>query len=300
MERPVEIHQLNIFLAVLETSSLTQAGARLCLSPGAVSMQIHSLADELGTELFVKAGRRLRPTPSAYRLAERARAVIQQMRLLEQDFESDPSKDQRPFHFATGATTLIHRLGKPLRLLRKRFPHNEIRVTVAATEEMVAGLLERRFDLCLISLPYNEKGLRVLPLFEEELLGLRPSPHRVKSSNVCTIQPTELAKVPFLLYPRRSNMRSIIDEFFERIGISPRVVLEADDTEAIKRLVECGFGYSILPQFALRGPMKFYQTFRVAGQRPVRRQALAMAQTAYPRALTDSIAGFLQATLAHA
>ena len=118
----MEIHRLQIFLTVLETSSLTQAAAKLCLSPGAVSMQLHSLADELGTELFSKTGRRLTPTPAAYRLAERAWAVIQQVRLLQQDFRSDSGEDRRPFHFATGATTLIHRLGKPLRLLRKRYP----------------------------------------------------------------------------------------------------------------------------------------------------------------------------------
>jgi DNA-binding transcriptional LysR family regulator len=296
----LEIHRLRIFLAMLETSSLTQAAARLCLSPGAVSMQLHSLAEELGTELFIKTGRRLTPTPAAYRLADRARAVIEQVRLLEQDFERDPSKDPRPFHFATGATTLIHRLGRPLRLLRKKYPHNEIRVMVAATEEIVAGVLDRRFDLGLISLPFPEQGLKILPLFDEELLGLRPSPHRVRSTIIGTVQPSELARVPFLLYPRRSNMRSMIDRFFQEIGVSPRVLLEADDTEAIKRLVESGFGYSMLPQFALRGPMKFYETFRVAGHRLVRRQALAMAQTAYPRALTESIAGFLQSALAKA
>jgi DNA-binding transcriptional LysR family regulator len=93
-------------------------------------------------------------------------------------------------------------------------------------------------------------------------------------------------------------MRSIIDRFFEEIGLDPRVIMEADDTEAIKRLVESGFGYSILPQFALRGRMRFYQTFRVAGRRLVRHQALAMARTEYPRALTESIAAFLQSALA--
>jgi hypothetical protein len=74
--------------------------------------------------------------------------------------------------------------------------------------------------------------------------------------------------------------------------------MEADDTEAIKRMVECGFGYSILPQFALRGRPSRFQTLRVAGHRLVRLQALATAQTDYPRALTSSIAGFLINALA--
>jgi DNA-binding transcriptional LysR family regulator len=66
--------------------------------------------------------------------------------------------------------------------------------------------------------------------------------------------------------------------------------MEADDTEAIKRLVESGFGYSMLPEFSLRGQSRFLELFRVAGHRLVRRQALAMPRTEYPRALTQSIA----------
>ena len=292
----MDIHQLELFLAVMESSSVTRAAEKVYLSPGAISVQIHSLSEELRTELFVRSGKRIVPTPNAFRLAEHARKVIEQFREIHHAFETDPGKDARPFHFATGATTLIHRLGRPLRLVRKRFPQTEMSVTVAATEEIVAGLLDRRFDLGLISLPYPEEKLRIFPLFDEELLGLRPLAARTLAKTTVTLQPAALAHVPFLLYPKRSNMRSIIDRFFREAGVSLRVVMEADDTEAIKRLVEAGFGYSILPQFALRGA-KLFQTFRVAGGRLVRKQALAMAQTTCPRPLTESIAKLLQTAL---
>jgi DNA-binding transcriptional LysR family regulator len=294
----MEIRQIETFLAVLDLSSVTRAAEAVGLSPGAVSMQIHQLADELSTDLFVKSGRGLAPTPAALQLAGRAHALMEQVRLIHRDFRTDPANDRRPFHLATGATTLIHRLGKPLRLLRTRYPDNEIRVTVSATEETVKGLLERRFDLGLISLPFENKGLTIIPLFDEELLGLRPSSQRVRSSSISVVRASELSKAPFLLYPKRSNMRTIIDRFFREIGVTPKVILEADDTEAIKRLVESGFGWSVLPQFALRGPMKFYQPFRVAGSRLIRRQALAMVSTEHPRALTESIAEFLRTSLA--
>jgi DNA-binding transcriptional LysR family regulator len=92
-------------------------------------------------------------------------------------------------------------------------------------------------------------------------------------------------------------MRSVIDAFFERIGIHPRIIMEADDTEAIKRLVESGFGYSILPEFSLRGQARFVELFRVAGHKLARRQALATARTEYPRALTETIARILHDAL---
>ena len=294
----MDIRQLEIFLAVIEYSSVTRTAEKLYLSPGAVSLQLHNLAAELRTELFVRSGRRIVPTEQAFRLAAHAREVMRKVKDIEQDFTNSADADARPFHFATGATTLIHRLGSPLRLLRKRFPHADIHVTVAATEAIVAGLLDRRYDLGLISLPWPQQDLNIVPLFEEELLLLRPAKQPVTGNAVLTVTPSELDGAPFLLYPTTSNMRLMIDRFFGELGISPRVVMEADDTEAIKRMVEAGFGYSMLPQFALRGRGARFQTLRVTGHRLSRQQALAMPKTEYPRALTSSIAEMLRLSLA--
>jgi DNA-binding transcriptional LysR family regulator len=293
----MDVHQLELFLAVMDSPSMTRAAERIHLSPGAVSLQLRNLAEELRTDLFVRRGKRLIPTPAALRLAEHAKEVVKMMSRIHQEFEDDVSKDARPFLFATGVTTLIYQLGRPLRELRKRFPNAEIRLTVGVTEEMVAGLLDRRFDLALISLPIAEDNLKVLPLFDEELLVVRPSANKVGRGHVSTMRASELSGVPFLLYPRRSNVRLVIDHFFKEIGVVPRVLMEADDTEAIKRLVESGFGYSILPEHALRGRSHFFQKSRVQGHRLTRSLALAMAQTDCPRKLTESIATFLRAAL---
>jgi DNA-binding transcriptional LysR family regulator len=293
----VDIHQLQLFLAVMDSPSMTAAAERIHLSPGAVSLQLHNLADELRAELFVRRGKRLIPTPAAQRLAERAREVVRMMSQIQQDFENDLAKDTRPFEFATGVTTLIYQLGRPLRQLRENYPKADIRVTVGVTEEMVAGLHERRFDLVLISLPIAEQDLKLIPLFDEELLVVRPSVNNVVTGRIGSIRPAELADVPFLLYPKRSNMRRVIDSFFKEINIVPRVAMEADDTEAIKRLVESGFGSSILPEHAVSDKSRFFQKFRIEGHRLKRSLALATARTDCPRKLTESIAKFLHDAL---
>ena len=293
----MDVHQLKLFLAVMDSPSMTRAAEKIHLSPGAVSLQLHNLADELHTELFVRRGKRLIPTPAALRLAERAKEVVKLMGHIQQEFENDVTKDMRPFHFATGVTTLIYQLGRPLRQLRARFPQAEIRITVGVTEEMVAGLLDRRFDLALISLPVPEDNLQIIPLFDEELLIIRPSMKKTATSHIGSLRPAELENVPFLLYPKRSNVRRVIDGFFKEIGVQPKAQMEADDTEAIKRLVESGFGYSILPEHALRGRSHFFQKFRVEGRRLTRELALAMVRTDSPRKLTESIANFLREAL---
>ncbi len=293
----MDVRQLELFLAVMEYSSVTRAAEKVNLSPGAVSLRLQNLAACLRADLFVRTGKRLVPTPAALRLAELAKTVVRQMRQIEQEFENNPASDTRPFYLATGATTLIHRLGAPLRALRREYPNTPVKITVSSTEEMVAGLHDRRFDLALISLPLEDENLTILPLFEEELLILKPSAARVRGWHVGTMETAELASAQFLLYPGRSNMRAMIDRFFREIALTPRVIMEADDTEAIKRLVEAGFGYSILPEYALRSQPRFFRTFRVAGRRLVRQQALASVRAQHPRALTASIARFLQNAL---
>jgi LysR family nitrogen assimilation transcriptional regulator len=293
----VDLWQLELLLAVLNSSSMTKAAEKVHLSPAAVSLQLQKLSAELRTDLFVRSGKKLLPTPAALRLAEQARSVLNQVRDMQEEFKNDPGKDARPFHFATGATTLIYRLGDPLRRLRKQYPQTEFHVTVAATEEMVTGLIDRQFDLALISLPVANLKLNIIPLFDEELLLLRPSPAYVRSHAIGRIPPADLSDKPFLLYPKQSNMRSIIDRFFVDNGVAPRVVMEASDTEVIKRLVECGFGYSILPESALRRQPKLFHTMRIGDHRLIRRQALAMVKTEYPRALTQAVSAFLQNSL---
>jgi DNA-binding transcriptional LysR family regulator len=293
----MDIHQLELFLAVMESPSMTRAAEKVFLSPGAVSLQLHNLADELHTELFVRSGKRLIPTPAAVRLAEHAKDLIKRMGQIKQEFENDLATDTRPFHFATGVTTLIYQLGKPLRQLRKQYPKAEIRVSVNVTEETVAGLHDRRFDLGLISLPVPEENLKIIPLFDEELMIVRPSSSKVRGHQTGSVRVAELTRVPFLLYPRGTVLRVLIDHFFKDIGVSPKVVMEAEDTEAIKRLVESGFGYSILPEHALRRRTGFFQTFRVDGHPITRSLALAMVQTDYPRKLTVSIAESLRTML---
>jgi len=293
----MDIYQLELFLAVMNSPSMTRAAEKVYLSPGAVSLQLHNLAEELHAELFVRNGKRLIPTAAAMRLAEHAKTMINLRDHIRQEFENDLTKDTRVFHFATGVTTLIYQLGKPLRQLRKQYPIADIRVTVGTTEQIVSGLHNRQFDLGLVSLPVAEENLTIMPLFDEELLILRPSAKKVHGTQIGWMRPSELARVPFLLYPRHTVLRVLMDRFFRDIGVTPRVVMEAEDTEAIKRLVESGFGYSILPEHALRQRTRFFHTYRVNGHRLGRTLALAMVRTEYPRKLTLSIAESLEKML---
>ncbi len=92
-------------------------------------------------------------------------------------------------------------------------------------------------------------------------------------------------------------MRTLIEHFLDGLHLKRRVIMEAADTEAIKRLVETGFGYSMLPEWALKESGRCFRAARIEGHKLVRRQSLAMPLTAQPRALTEAVAAFLRDAL---
>jgi hypothetical protein len=105
-----DIHQLELFLAVLDSPSMTRAAEKVFLSPGAVSLQLHKLTAR-------RAVRAERETADSYASGATSGRTCQTLvKLTSQiklESENDLTRDTRPFHFATGVTTLIYQLGRP-------------------------------------------------------------------------------------------------------------------------------------------------------------------------------------------
>src|SRR5207237_3068335 len=78
----METRQLAAFCAVVERRSFSQAAERLGVTQPAVSLQIRSLEQRLGTQLLDRSGRRVEPTEAGLRLyasAQRMLALEQQL-----------------------------------------------------------------------------------------------------------------------------------------------------------------------------------------------------------------------------
>lgn len=286
----MELRQLETFRIVMATMSMTEAARRVHLSPAAVSLHIKHLSDELGADLFTRVGNKLVPTSAAKRMHQHLGALMDMLHTIREDFPPEAECDSRPFVLGTGPTTLIYQLRGPLTHLRKRFPRNEILVHVAPTQDIIYELEWKQIDLGIVSLPVDAPTVRLTPLFKEEMLVLmnaRAAPKHGKSISV-----RDLANIPMILYSRGSSTRTLIDEMMQKHRLSLRVTMEADDTEAIKKLVEAGFGASILPEKALhKSPLT--RPFRIQGEQLFREIAFATPVNAHPRLLTTVITDYL-------
>lgn len=290
----MELRQLETFRVVMTTLNMTTAAGEVNLSPPAVSLQIKRLSEELGAELFIRKGPKVMPTLAAKRLDERLATLMNVLQAIHEDFPPEIDHDNRPFVLETGLTTLVYQLRKPIGELRQKFPRNDIQVRIGTTESIIENLQHKHVDLGLVSLPLQAPRIRLTPLFKEEMLVLM---NRRKAAGYGkTLSLKELADIPMILYSSGANTREIIERMARRHELSLRVVMEMDNTEAIKKLVEAGFGASILPEGALRNSPSI-RKFRIKGERLYREVAFATALSASPRKLTAAVFDFLSKRL---
>jgi DNA-binding transcriptional LysR family regulator len=291
----MELRQLETFRIVMATLSMTEAAKRVYLSPAAVSLQMKRLSDELGADLFTRVGNKLVPTSAAKRMHQHLGSLMDMVHTIREDFPHDAMCDSRPFVLGTGPTTLIYQLREPLSHLRKQFPRNEILVHVAPTQDIIYELEWKQIDLGIVSLPVDAPTVRITPLFKEEMLVLMNA--RAAPKNGKSVRLKDLSNMPMILYSRGSSTRTLIDAMMQRHKVSLRVTMEADDTEAIKKLVEAGFGASILPEKALHNS-PLLRTFRIQGEQLYREIAFATPVNVHPRRLTTAITDYLERRLA--
>ena len=274
----------------MATLSMTEAAKQVHLSPAAVSLHIKHLSEELGADLFTRVGNKLVPTSAAQRMHQHLGPLMDLLHTIREDFPLDAECDSRPFILGTGPTTLIYQLRQSLRQLRKRFPRNKILVHVGPTQDIIYELEWKQIDLGIVSLPVESRAVHVTPLFKEEMLVIMNA--RDATTRGRTLSLKSLANIPMILYSRASNTRTIIDETMRKHGLSLQVTMEAEDTEAIKRLVEAGFGASILPEKALHNS-PLIRRFRIEGVQLFREIAFATPANVHPRRLTAAIADYL-------
>lgn len=72
----MNLKQLQAFIEVIETGSVSEAARRLHRSQPAVSSLIASLEDDLGMPLFIRSGMRLHPAPEAHFLLREAKDIL--------------------------------------------------------------------------------------------------------------------------------------------------------------------------------------------------------------------------------
>jgi DNA-binding transcriptional LysR family regulator len=245
----MDLRQLEIVRAVAEKGSFTAAARALNVSQSAVSRQILMLEEELGEPLFLRLGRKVRPTAAGATLLDLSHRVLTDVRETTAGIVEQHEHLAGTLHLGGGMTVCLHVFPALLKEFRRRHRNVDVTLTTGATPMLLERLRGGALDVGLLTLPVEGADLVQTPVMREELLLVMPPSHRLAALR--RVRPTDLVGQRWVLFERGSSTRRVIDEMMQREAIRPRIVLETDNAEILKALTAIGLGLTILPYQAL-------------------------------------------------
>lgn len=166
----LDLNLLRVFDAVMEQRSVVRAGARLGLSPSAVSHALNRLRGLMGDRLFLRERDGMRPTPLAAEIGPEIHDTILRLRLLLGHAEFHPGESARQFAIAgsdySSAIILPHLLKK----IAKAAPSVELRVLSTAVSNVAEELDAGRVDMAIGVFVERDSRFEALRLSDIDLV----------------------------------------------------------------------------------------------------------------------------------
>ncbi len=260
-------HHLLYFWTVAREGSVARAAARLSLAQPTVSAQVRALEDALGEPLFTRTGRRLVLTDVGRVVLRYADEIFATGRELLDAVRGRPTG--RPIRFAVGVADALPKM-IAYRLLEPAW-HLDEPVQVVCREDkperLLALLSLHELDIVLSDAPVGA-GVSVRafshPLGE---CGVSLFAAPALADRYRRRFPQSLDGAPFLLPAEGSPLRRSLEQWFEQLGVRPRIVAEFDDSALLKVVGQAGHGLFAAPSVIEREVARQYRA-RLVGRAP--------------------------------
>lgn len=231
--------------------SLTLAAEALHTSQPGVSRQLKELEDELGVELFERAGRRLLgltpPGKALLPIVERLLLEAENLKKAGADFAA---ADRGVLTLAATHSQARYALPGAVRDFRASHSAVTLHLQQGSPQQVAAAVLEGVADVGIATEALAEvEGLITLPCWRWTHAVVVPRGHVLATlTTPLTLQ--ALAAHPLVTYEAGYTGRRQIDAAFAREGLVADVVLQAMDADVIKTYVELGIGVGVIATMA--------------------------------------------------
>lgn len=235
--------------AVRNGFNLTEAAQALHTSQPGVSRQIRELEDELGIELFVRAGKRLtgltEPGDHVLPIIERVLMESQNLRQAGQEFVA---RQDGLLSIAATHSQARYALPVAVQEFRARFPNVRLHLHQGSPAQVARMLLEGEADVGIATEALADyPPLLALPCYRWTHSVIVPPGHALLDEPL-TLE--SLARHPLITYDNGFTGRTRIDEAFAARGLVPHIALAAMDADVIKTYAQLGMGVGIVAGIA--------------------------------------------------
>lgn len=249
----MNLHQFRFVQeAVRRNLNLTETAKALFTSQPGISKAILELEEELGVDLFVRHGKRLRRvTEPGQEVLKAIDVILREVANLKRIGEEYSKQDAGTLSIAATHTQARYVLPEPVAQLRRRFPKVQVSLHQGSPDQVVQMLLDGTADIGLATEALSEPDdLVSLPCYEWEHVIVMRAEHPLAAVEKITLE--QLANETLISYHPAFTGRRRIDAAFAQRRIKPNIALEAIDSDVIKTYVKSGLGVGIVAEMAVR------------------------------------------------
>jgi DNA-binding transcriptional LysR family regulator len=193
-------------------------------------------------------------TPAGEALLQLSLRVFDDIRETTDRLSETQQKLTGTIRLVGGMTVSIYVFPTLLKEFQRLHPDVDVKVMTGPADRLVRRLRAGTVDLGLLTLPVSEPDLVTRPVMREELQFVTYPSHPMAQKK--RVEAQDLNKLPFILYESGSNTRRVIDEFFVREQVQPKMVMETENVEIIKAMVASGIGSTLISNHAIEREVK--------------------------------------------
>ena len=246
------LRQLEIFVAISRTASVSRAAEDLSLSQSATSTSLSEFEKQFDLQLFDRVGKSLRINETGQQLLPRAVELLDRAKEIEALLQGHAGFG----HMKIGATLTVGNYLATILVARflQEHPESRIQLQVHNTSTIVQQIANHELDLGLIEGDCHHPDIEVQPWIADELVVFSAPDHPLAKLGSTTPNMTieRLLQEPWILREKGSGTRETFDRAFHNHHAKLNIRLELEHTEAIKRAVESGLGIGCISRLALK------------------------------------------------
>ena len=242
----MDVDQLRAFVAVARARRFTRAARALGTTQPSLSRRVQQLERVVGAKLVVRTPAGVVLTSAGERFlghAERALASVDAGRTAIEELSGEPRGT-----VALGSQPTISAYVLPALLARflGRHPDVVLRLREGLADQIEERLASGELDLAIMNLPVRRLDLAAQKLWQEDYMLVVPAGHRLATAER-GITLGDAVTEPLVVVPGAQATQALFAACDEK-GVRPRVVVDADNLEAVRRMVERGLGVALLPR----------------------------------------------------
>lgn len=243
----MDFKQLQSFAAVVKYQSFTKAAEMLYISQPTISTHIRALEEELQSRLVLRTTKDVEITPRGQELYQCAEKIFL---LRDSLIESWQMESEHIINLGASTIPSAYILPEVLPGFLKTNSGIQVHIHQGDSREIISQVLEGNIKLGVVGMKVSDENLTFLPFYKDRMVLITPvTEHYRKWKEKGEVSMETLLAEPFLLREQGSGSRKCMENYFLQTGIREQdlhVVARMNDQEAVKRLVSCGLGISII------------------------------------------------------